>query len=329
MQNTPREHLLVQKLKKILTRDHPNTVISLGDDAFVYKSFAGNTVIAQDMMVEDVHYKTSTFSAGDLGFKALAVNLSDLAAMGAKPHFAQVSLALPADVSEEWILNFYSGMVELADQYKVEIVGGDLSRSPGPIVVDVSVTGEVNESFSRSGAQSGDLLAVTGPLGLSHTGRMALEKELYIYAESTQKHLRPKPRLDVAALLQQHQLGRDSIHALMDCSDGLINDVLHLTRQKELGLELREEDIPIDSDTLGMAASLNQKALDWAFWGGEDYELLIAFPKNKKDELKYIFESADLDLFLIGEFNDTKSISLKTSSGDVEEIREFKGWSHF
>ena len=329
MQNTPREHLLVQKLKKILTRDHPNTVVSLGDDAFVYKSFAGNTVIAQDMMVENVHFKTTTFSPADLGYKSLAVNLSDLAAMGAKAHFAQVSLAIPPETSEEWILSFYSGMLSLADQYNVEIVGGDLSRSPGPIVVDVSVTGEVTRSFSRLGAQAGDLLAVTGPLGLSHTGRMALEKELYIYAEATQKHLRPKPRLDIAALLQQHQLGGDSIHALMDCSDGLINDALLLTQQKELGLELREEDIPVDSDTTGMAASLHQKPLDWALWGGEDYELLIAFPKNKKDELKYIFESADLDLFLIGEFNDSGRISLKTSSGAVEEIREFKGWSHF
>lgn len=328
MQNTPREHNLIRKLTKLVKRQNPRTVVPLGDDAFVFKSFSENTVMAQDMMVEGVHFKTNYFGPSDLGHKALAVNLSDLAAMGAKPHFAQVSLAVPKDVSEEWILSFYSGMTTLADQYNVEIVGGDLSQSPGPIMIDVNIVGEVGEAYIRNGAQDGDWLAVTGPLGLSQTGRLALEKELYIYAEATQKHLRPKPRLDVAQLLKQHQLTRTHIHALMDCSDGLVNDLLHLTRG-ELGVEIDVEDLPIDSDTTGMAASLQQKPLDWALWGGEDYELLLAFPANKKDELKYIFESADLDLFLIGKFNDSGKITLKNPQGEVEEIREFKGWSHF
>lgn len=328
MQNTPREHNLIQNLKKLVNRHHPRTVVPLGDDAFVFKSFAENTVMAQDMMVEGVHFKLNYFSPSDLGHKALAVNLSDLAAMGAKPHFAQVSLAIPTHVTEEWVLGFYSGMTALADQFGVEIVGGDLSRSPGPVIVDVSVVGEAAETYVRSGAEPGDWLAVTGPLGLSQTGRLALEKELYIYAEATQKHLRPKPRLDVAKLLQQHQLGRDSIHALMDCSDGLINELLHLTRG-ELGVLINEEDLPIDSDTTGMAVSLKQKPLDAALWGGEDYELLMAFPPNKKDEIKYIFESADLDLFIIGKFNDSGIIALKTVQGEIEEINEFKGWNHF
>jgi thiamine-monophosphate kinase len=329
MQNIPREHNLIQKLKKLVNRHHPNTLVGLGDDAFVFKSFAGNTVIAQDMMIENVHFKTNYFGPSDLGYKALAVNLSDLAAMGAKPHFAQVSLAVPKDVTEEWILSFYSGMLSLADQYKMEIVGGDLSQSPGPIMIDVSIVGEVSEAYLRSGAQAGDWLAVTGPLGLSHTGRLALEKELYIYAEATQKHLRPKPRLDVARLLRQQELNPQSIHALTDCSDGLINDLLNLTRNSELGVELKEADIPMDSDTENLATSLNQKPLDWALWGGEDYELLMVFPPNKKDEIKYIFESADLDLFLIGKFNESGKITLRNPNGELDEIRTFKGWSHF
>lgn len=329
MQNTPREHNLIQKLKKLVSRHHPGTLVPLGDDGFVFKSFSENTVIAQDLMIENVHFQTNYFSPSDLGYKALAVNLSDLAAMGARPHFAQVSLALPKDVTEDWILSFYSGMLSLADQYQMEIVGGDLSQSPGPVVIDVSVVGETKEAFVRTGAQDEDWLAVTGPLGLSHTGRLALEKELYIYAEATQKHLRPKPRLDVMALLRQHQITPQTLHALMDCSDGLISDLLHLTRSRNLGIELNEADIPIDSDTQGMASSLHQKALDWALWGGEDYELLLAFPKNKKDEMKYIFESADLDLFLIGQFNESGKITLKNQQGESEEIQEFKGWSHF
>lgn len=333
MQNTPREHNLIQKLKKLLERRHPRTVIPLGDDAFVFKSFTANTAIAQDLMIENVHFKTSYFSASDVGYKALAVNLSDLAAMGAQAHFAQISLAVPQDISEEWFWGFYRGVLSLADPYHIEIVGGDLSRSPGPIMVDVSVIGEVQTPFSRSGAQEGDCLAVTGPLGLSHTGRLALEKELYIYAEATQKHLRPKPRMDVAALLRQHHMTPETLHAMMDCSDGLINDLLHLTHfgnvPSPLGVELLESEIPIDSDTHGLASSLHQSALDWAFWGGEDYELLMAFPPHKKDEMKYIFESADLDLFLIGHFNDSGKITLKSRNGMIKEVREFRGWSHF
>jgi len=329
MQNTPREHNLIQKLKKLVHRGHPRSVVPLGDDGFVFKSFSDNTVIAQDMMIEDVHFKTSYFSPSDLGYKALAVNLSDLAAMGATPHFAQVSLALPENVSEEWLLSFYTGMLSLADRYKMEIVGGDLTRSPGPLVVDVSVIGEVKLPFVRSGAQAGDWLAVTGPLGLSQAGRLALEKELYIYAEATQKHLRPQPRLEVAELLRRHQITPQSLHALMDCSDGLVNDLLHLTRNGTLGVELVEADLPLDSDTIAMASSLQQKPLDWALWGGEDYELLLAFPKEKKDELKYIFESADLDLFLIGQFNDSGKITLKNPQGETADIQDFKGWSHF
>jgi thiamine-monophosphate kinase len=329
LNHVPRELNLIENLKKVLARHHPRTVVPLGDDAFVFKSFTNNTVIAQDMMIEDVHFKTSYFGPADLGYKALAVNLSDLAAMGATPHFVHVSLALPKTISEDWVLSFYSGMTQLADQYKIEIVGGDLSLSPGPLMIDVNVIGEVTEPFTRKGAQAGDWLAVTGPLGVSHAGLLALQKELYIYAEATQKHLRPKPRLDIAQLLRQHKLDTQSIHAMMDCSDGLINDLLHLTRHLELGIELNEEELPIESDAEGFALSLQQKALTWALWGGEDYELLLAFPANKKDEIKYIFESADKDLFLIGKFNSGGQITLKTREGNERPITDFQGWSHF
>jgi thiamine-monophosphate kinase len=324
-----REFNLIEKLTKLVRRQHPRTVVPLGDDAFVFKSFSDNTVVTQDMMVEDVHFKSSYFSAADLGHKSLAVNLSDLASMGARPHFAHVSLALPKNISDEWVMSFYSGMTALADQYQVEIVGGDTSLSPGPIMIDVNLIGEAKEVYTRKGTQAGDWLAVTGPLGISHAGMLALQKELYIYAEATQKHLRPKPRLDVTQVLLKHKLGPQVIHSMMDCSDGLINDLQHLTRKFELGIELKEEDLPIESDAYGFAASLQQSARDWALWGGEDYELLLTFPDNKKDEIKYIFESEDMDLFLIGRFNESGKITLKNTEGEIEEISEHKGWSHF
>ena len=324
-----REFNLIENLKKVLARNHPRTVVPLGDDGFVYKSFAENTAIVQDMMIEDVHFKSSYFSAKDLGHKALAVNLSDLAAMGARPHFAHVSLALPKNIEDQWLLDFYAGMTALADLHKVEIVGGDLSLSPGPILIDVNVVGEVAEPYTSHGARAGDLLAVTGPLGVSHAGMLALQKELYIYAEATQKHLRPQPRLDVSTLLRRHQISNDALHALMDCSDGLINDLQRLTRNLELGVDLKLTDLPTESDAEGFALSLHQKVTDWMLWGGEDYELLMAFPPGKKDELKYIFEAEDLDLFIIGNFNNSGKICLIDEDGREQEVTRFKGWSHF
>lgn len=329
MRNTPRELTLVKKIQELVRRHHPRTVVGLGDDGFVYQSFAEKTVIAQDMMIEDVHFTRRSFSPADLGYKSLAVNLSDLAAMGARPHFAQVSLALPADIDDNWVMQFYAGLLSLADPFRVEVVGGDLTRSPGPIVVDVSVVGEATQTFSRHGARPGDELAVTNPLGLSHTGRLALEKELYIYAAATQQHLRPKPRLDVSEALHRHKIGPQQLHAVMDCSDGLINDLLNMTQGLKLGVLLDEKEFPIDSDTAAMALSLHQNPVDWFLWGGEDYELLLAIPPSKKEEMKSIFEAEDLDLFWIGKFNDSGQIDLKTRSGECNTIDEFKGWSHF
>jgi thiamine-monophosphate kinase len=329
LRHAPRELNLVEIIKKRVQRKHPRTLVPIGDDAFVFQSFPDATVIAQDMMIEGIHFQTQYCGPSDIGYKSLAVSLSDLAAMGAKPHFAQVSLAIPTTATDEWVMQFYDGMVELADSLNVEIVGGDLCRSPGPIIIDVTVIGENKQSFTRKGAQPGDWLAVTGSLGLSHAGMLALQKELYIYAEGTQKHLRPKPRFDVVDLLRRHHVGPETIHAMMDCSDGLINDLLHLTRNLQLGAELKEDDLPIESDSQGFAVSLHQRALDWALWGGEDYELLLAFPANKKDEIKYIFEAENLDLFLIGKFNDSQEITLQTSDGPTETLHEFKGWSHF
>ncbi|MBK9323673.1 MAG: thiamine-phosphate kinase [Bdellovibrionaceae bacterium] len=325
----PKELNLVKNLKKVLKRHHPRTVVPLGDDAFVFKSFSEKTVVAQDLLIEDVHFKRSYSNSADLGHKSLAVNLSDFAAMGAKPHFVHVSLALPNDISEDWLLSYYSGMTSLADSYQVEVVGGDLSLSPGPIMIDVNVIGEVAHPITRHGAQDGDWLAVTGSLGTSHAGMLALQKELYIYAEATQKHLRPNPRLDVAAILNKHNLNTETVHAMMDCSDGLVNDLFHLTREFELGVELTEAEIPISSDARHLAASLKQSPIDWALWGGEDYELLLAIPPNKKDELKYIFENANLDLLFIGKFNTTGSLALQKIDGSLESIKEFQGWSHF
>lgn len=234
MQNTPREWQLLHHLKNKVQRRHPHTIVELGDDAFVFKNFPGNSVICQDMMIEGTHFDLGYFGADDLGYKALAVNLSDLAAMGARPHFVQVSLGIPEKINESWLDQFYTGMCELADKYDCEIVGGDLCRSPH-LVIDVSVHGSVAQPFRRTGTRAGDVLFSSGPLGLSHVGLWALQNKAADFAQGKRRHLRPQPRLD---LLPELHAQAGAISAMMDCSDGLINDALQLSAG--LGLILEE-----------------------------------------------------------------------------------------
>lgn len=229
-------------------------------------------------MVEDTHFVLDYFSAADLGHKSLAVNLSDIAAMGAEPHFVQVSLALPPQLDEGWIEEFYQGMTFLADKFSCEIIGGDLTSSSDKLVIDVSVIGCCEHPLRRHGAVAGDLLLVSGTLGVSHTGMLSLQNDLHPYANSKEKHLRPMPRLDLVRSLQQHH---DKVHALMDCSDGLVSDVLQMSG--DLGFNLWVDDVPLHPETQSLAAHLNHPAIDFALWGGEDYELLLSIPPESRD----------------------------------------------
>ena len=267
------------------------------------------------MMVEDVHFRLDFSSAFDLGHKALAVNLSDLAAMGATPHFAQVSLALPEELTHSWLDEFYQGMTTLGDRFNVEIVGGDLSTSPRGVVVDVSVYGSCEVPLTRKNAQVGDLLLASGPLGLSATGLTALTEDRKAdFPEAVTRHLRPEPRLDLLADLQKNT---NRIHALMDCSDGLVNDALILSREK-LGIHFFFFFFPLHDETHRMATL--RKAHEYALWGGEDYELLIAVSANDRHFFPNWSE--------VGQF--TQSPGAYLLHGDAkEEIPSFKGWKHF
>jgi thiamine-monophosphate kinase len=324
VQNTPKEWQVLKQIRNKVQRHNPNTIVPLGDDAFVFKNFPGYSVIAQDMMVEDVHFRLDYSSAFDLGHKALAVNLSDLAAMGATPHFAQVSLALPKEITETWLDEFYQGMTALADRFGVEIAGGDLCVSPRGVIIDVSVHGSCEKPITRHGTQIGDVLLASGPLGLSTTGlRVLSEDRKGDFPEATEKHLRPMPRLDLLPELHKHA---DKIHALMDCSDGLVNDALILANKPysnghsaaTVGIHLFPDQFPLHDETI-RHGHLN-KAFEYALWGGEDYELLMSIAPEHRELFPQWTE--------VGQFTLTPGVFL--IHGDAkEEIESFKGWKHF
>lgn len=316
MRNTPKEWSRIDRIKSLVQRQSPHTVVGLGDDAFVFKNFPGFSVLAQDMMVENVHFRREYCTPTDLGWKALAVNLSDLAAMGANAHYAQVSLALPNNLTESWLDDFYQGMLSLADQYNVEIIGGDLCASPQDITIDVSVFGSCIKPLTRKGAQAGDLLLSSGPLGLSHTGMLALQNRIENLDVAKARHLRPSPRLD---LVEHLQLRADSVHALMDCSDGLINDALQLCGEN-LGLTIDLDQIQISTELHSAARTLSKNATDFFLWGGEDYELLLAIPESARKDFP--------QWQVLGRFQNEKGL-FTLQNKTLKEITEFKGWSHF
>jgi thiamine-monophosphate kinase len=268
------------------------------------------------MLVEDVHFKLDYFSAQDVGAKALAVNLSDIAAMGARPHFVHVSLAIPEKIKESWLDGFYEGMATMADTYDCEIVGGDLSKTSDKLVIDVNVHGSCENPITRKGSVPGDLLLCSGPLGLAQTGLMAFLEKRDDFFVSKQKHTNPRPRLDLVDSLQKH---REKIHSLIDCSDGLINDALQLCGDA-LGIRIFADSLPLDSETRALAKIKDMAPHNFALWGGEDYELLMSIPASSRDFFP--------DWYVLGSFSCSPEVLLDLD-GHSEEIQEFRGWRHF
>jgi thiamine-monophosphate kinase len=239
-----RETQLIQKIRKVSGAASGSLILGIGDDAAILRPDAReDLVFTSDLLLEDRHFTREIYSPGDIGHKALARSLSDLAAMGAEPVFCLVSLGVPADLAGAWVTRFYRGLLALAKKYKLTLAGGDLARFE-KIIMDVTCCGRVprGKALLRSAAKSGDSIYVTGKLG-----------------KDWRRNRRPEPR--IAAGIQLRRLG---VRAAMDLSDGLSLDLQRLCVESQVGAEI--------------TANLSQEALH----GGEDYELLFTAPPALK-----------------------------------------------
>lgn len=257
-----REREIIDTIRDLARQNRQNLVKGIGDDAAVFRPRAGeDLVFTSDFVLEDRHFTLDTHRAADVGHKALARSLSDLAAMGSEPVFCLVSLAVPAALGKAWIERFYKGLLALANRYKIALAGGDLARFE-KVVVDVICCGRVprGRAVLRSGAQPGDRIYVTGRLGGSAHGFTSKR------GQSWRRHLRPEPR--VAAGLALRKLG---VSACMDLSDGLSLDLARLCSESHTGAEIGPH-LPV-----APRASLRE-----ALHGGEDYELLFTASKQRK-----------------------------------------------
>ena len=261
----------------------PGLEVGIGDDTAVLTVPPGHKLLATtDLLVEDVHFRRASAGPADIGWKAMSVNLSDIAAMGGTPRWALVALAVPADTDVDAVDAFYAGMAEAAAPHGVTVVGGDTSASAGGWTVNVTLLGvHPGEPRFRSQARVGDTVLVTGSLGASAAGLHALEigldraREAGVagvkLGEITRAHLRPRARVAEGRWLGQ----APGVHAMMDCSDGLATDLGHICRESGVGARVQLEHVPVAAAAREAARALGVNARDWAVSGGEDYELLL------------------------------------------------------
>lgn len=304
---------LIGRLRGILGTG--TEIVGVGDDAAVLPSPPGTQILATaDMLVQDVHFRLST-SPRDVGRQALAVNVSDIAAMGGRPTYALVSLALPPTVPLSWLEELYRGMRSQAEEAGASISGGNISRTSGPIVIDVFMMGtvDVGHFLTRSGAIPGDVLAVTGDLG-DAAARLR---------DETTPYRPPQPRLRAGVALATSGL----VHAMMDVSDGLAADVAHLAAASSVGVTLDASAIPVGAEATRVSRSYGLDPLDLALHGGEDYELLLALPPGAAQRAQT--EIAPLPLTVIGRVTGPEDgLCLRVASGAVHPLPT-KGWAHF
>jgi len=235
-------------------------------------------VITSDLLVQDVDFRLLWATPEQIGHKALAVSLSDIAAMGGTPIWAMMSIAIPENLwISDFLDRFYTGWHALAATFGVELVGGDISRTPSDFVVDCTVAGSVpkGKALLRNGAKPGDAIYVSGTLGGAASGLELLETDSYMFNNLTKRQLQPQPQLTLAKLL----IDNDIASSCIDISDGLLGDLEHICDASKCGAEIAAEDLPLLPlivETFG-----RERAIDLAINGGEDFELLFTVPAEK------------------------------------------------
>lgn len=312
-----REHRLIAKIKEWSGER------LIGDDCAV---LPGGSLVTADTLVENTHFIIPGISYNDLGWKSVAVNLSDIAAMAGRPRFAIVNLTLPDYVSELDIEKLFGGMIDCARAYRCRIVGGDLTHGD-EIVISITVIGDVHENgvLLRNGARDGDLVICTGDFGASAAGLWAMKSgNLSRFAYCARRHFRPLPRLCESWSLVRTTSARAS---LMDASDGLADAVVQMSRASGVGMELDERAIPIADETRAAAKAAGSNVIDWALYGGEDYELVGTIAPEHWTTLQSSANNAFRQIGAVT--NRHKGVLLRSESGTQQAVVLEKTYQHW
>ncbi|GBL35219.1 thiamine-monophosphate kinase [Filimonas sp.] len=322
-----------------LTRENEirnvGTVLSIGDDAAVIDTFGKQMVVTTDMLVEGVHFDLMYTPLKHLGYKAVIVNLSDIYAMNAEPTQITLSIAVSNRFSVEALDEFYEGVNLACERYGVDLIGGDTTSSQKGFVISVTAIGEVEENkfVTRSGAKENDLICVTGNLGASYLGLLLMEREKQIYLENPkiqpnfenhtyiiERLLKPEARRKMIAWFKEHDLLPTS---MIDISDGLSSELLHICKQSEVGCTIYEEKLPIHEQTTEGASKFGIAATTCALNGGEDYELLFTISPENFEKIK----ECDL-LNIIGHITKPEEGKVLITNGNNRIELTAQGWNH-
>ncbi|MBF8457836.1 thiamine-phosphate kinase [Kaistella sp. G5-32] len=328
---------LIKHLTENFSFENPSTKISIGDDAAVIDPNGQQVVLTTDVLAEGVHFNLGYVPLKHLGYKAVVVNLSDIAAMDAIPTQILVSLAISNRFPVEALEEIYAGIALACKHYKVDLVGGDTTSSTSGLVMSITAVGLENAEniVKRSGAKANDLLVVTGDLGGAYMGLQILEREHSVFLADPnmqpemegydyilERQLKPEARTDIKKTLKELDIKPTS---MIDVSDGLSSEILHLSDQSKVGFHLYEEKIPMDSLTISTAEELNLNPVMCALSGGEDYELLFTIAPEDFDKIKN-----HPDFTIVGHAVDLEQGNFLVARGSNELIPlNAQGWDAF
>jgi thiamine-monophosphate kinase len=325
---------LIDHLTKNFKITQKSTVKGIGDDAAVLDFSDKKTLVSTDLLVEGIHFDLSYMPLKHLGYKAVMVNLSDIYAMNATATQVTVSIAVSNRFPLEALEDLYEGIYLAANTYSVDIVGGDTTSSKTGLLISVTAIGEANESdiTYRSGAKTNDLLVVTGDIGAAYLGFQILEREKQVfqanpnnqpdleqYSYLIERQLKPEARKDISQLLKELEVKPTS---MIDISDGLSSEIMHLCKQSEVGCNLFEDKIPLDQQVITACEEFNMDSTTIALSGGEDYELLFTVSQDDFPKIK-----ANPNFSIIGHMTDAADGMHLITRGNEKIALTAQGWN--
>ncbi len=327
---------LIDHLTKNFEIHNASTILGIGDDAAVIDHFGKQTVVSTDMLVEGIHFDLMYTPLRHLGYKSVIVNLSDIYAMNAIPTQITMNIAFSNRFSLEALDEFYEGVYAACEKYHVDLIGGDTSSSNKGFIISVTAIGEITpgKAVKRSGAQPGDLLCVSGFLGGAFLGLTILEREKKIYLENpgvqpdleeqqyiVGRMLKPEARKDIIEFFEQQNIVPTS---MMDVSDGLSSETLHICKQSMVGCKIYEDKIPVHDDAKQFAYKLEMDPTACALSGGEDYELIFTIPQSEHDKIVL-----NEEISVIGYMTDVEEgVHIITKGGNTHKLTA-QGWNAF
>lgn len=327
---------LIEHLTKSFKITHKSTIKGVGDDAAVLEFKNKKIVVTTDLLVEGVHFDLSYMPLKHLGYKAVIVNLSDVYAMNAIATQVTVSIAVSNRFSLEALEDLYAGIETAAKIYNIDVVGGDTTSSNTGLLISVTAIGEIENSNEvyRNGAKPNDLLVTTGDLGGAYMGLQVLEREkevykvnpnnqpdLEAYSYIIERQLKPEARKDIIKLLQDLKLKPTS---MIDISDGLSSEILHICKQSKVGCDLYEEKIPLDPQVISTCEEFNIDSTTVALNGGEDYELLFTISQDDYSKIK-----ANPNFSIIGHIKEESAGIHLVTRADTKIPLQAQGWKNF